>query len=134
MCLVTARLFVFQREQEVVDQTTSTEDINRMARFSPGPLVSSTNKTDRHKIAEILLKVALNTIILTSLIFHTYFFFFKMETCHLQPFFFCAIHRFAVALGLQSSDNCSVESGMFLIFIGEIYFLKRFEKIVQNSR
>jgi hypothetical protein len=25
--------------------------------FSPGPLVSSTNKTDRHDIAEILLKV-----------------------------------------------------------------------------
>jgi hypothetical protein len=30
--------------------------------FSPGPAVSSTNKTDRHDIAEILLKVALNTI------------------------------------------------------------------------
>jgi hypothetical protein len=30
--------------------------------FSPGPLVSSTNKTDRHDINEILLKVALNTI------------------------------------------------------------------------
>ena len=30
--------------------------------FSQGPLVSSTNKTDRHDIAEILLKVALNTI------------------------------------------------------------------------
>jgi hypothetical protein len=30
--------------------------------FSPGPLVSSTNKTDRHNITEILLKVALNTI------------------------------------------------------------------------
>ena len=30
--------------------------------FSPGPLVSSTNKTDRHDITEILLKVALNTI------------------------------------------------------------------------
>jgi hypothetical protein len=30
--------------------------------FSPGPPVSSTNKTDRHDIAEILLKVALNTI------------------------------------------------------------------------
>ena len=29
--------------------------------FSPGPLVSSTNKTDRHDITEILLKVALNT-------------------------------------------------------------------------
>jgi hypothetical protein len=31
--------------------------------FSPGPLLSSINKTDRrHDIAEILLKVALNTI------------------------------------------------------------------------
>jgi hypothetical protein len=30
--------------------------------FSPSPLVSSTNKTDRHDITEILLKVALNTI------------------------------------------------------------------------
>jgi len=36
--------------------------------FSPGTLVSSTNKTDRHDIAEILLKVALNTITLTLLI------------------------------------------------------------------
>ena len=30
--------------------------------FSPGTLVSSTTKTCRHDIAEILLKVALNTI------------------------------------------------------------------------
>jgi hypothetical protein len=30
--------------------------------FSPGNPVFSTNKTDRHDIAEILLKVALNTI------------------------------------------------------------------------
>jgi hypothetical protein len=30
--------------------------------FSPGPFVSSTNKTDRHNITEILLKVALNSI------------------------------------------------------------------------
>jgi hypothetical protein len=30
--------------------------------FSPGTPVSATNKTDRHDIAEILLKVALNTI------------------------------------------------------------------------
>ena len=30
--------------------------------FSTGPPVSSTNKTDRHDIAEILLKVALSTI------------------------------------------------------------------------
>jgi len=30
--------------------------------FSPGPPVSSTNKTDRHDITEILLKVALSAI------------------------------------------------------------------------
>ena len=30
--------------------------------FSPGPTLSSTNKSDRHDIAEILLKVSLNTI------------------------------------------------------------------------
>jgi hypothetical protein len=30
--------------------------------FSPGPPVSSTNKTDRHDITEILLKVAFDTI------------------------------------------------------------------------
>jgi hypothetical protein len=30
--------------------------------FSPGHLVPSTNKTERHDITEILLKVALNTI------------------------------------------------------------------------
>jgi hypothetical protein len=30
--------------------------------FSPGTPVSYTNKTDRHDITEILLKVALNTI------------------------------------------------------------------------
>ena len=30
--------------------------------FSPGPPVSSTNKTDHHDITEILLKMALNTI------------------------------------------------------------------------
>ena len=30
--------------------------------FSPGPPVSSTNKTDSHDITKILLKVALNTV------------------------------------------------------------------------
>jgi hypothetical protein len=30
--------------------------------ISPGTPISSTNKTDRHDIAKILLKVALNTI------------------------------------------------------------------------
>ena len=32
--------------------------------FSPGTRVSSSNKTDRHDVTEILLEVALNTIIL----------------------------------------------------------------------
>jgi hypothetical protein len=31
--------------------------------FSPGTPVSSTNKTDNHDIAALLLKVAINTII-----------------------------------------------------------------------
>ena len=34
--------------------------------FSPGTPVSSTNTNDRHDMSEILLKVALNTITLTS--------------------------------------------------------------------
>jgi hypothetical protein len=34
--------------------------------FSPGPPVSSTNKTDRHDITEILLKMALNIITQTN--------------------------------------------------------------------
>ena len=36
--------------------------------FSPGTPISSTNKTDRHNITEILLKVALNTITSSLLI------------------------------------------------------------------
>jgi hypothetical protein len=41
--------------------------------FSPGPPVSSTNKTDRHDITEILLKVALNTIKQTNKKIHLHF-------------------------------------------------------------
>ena len=41
--------------------------------FSPGPPVSSTNKTDRHDITEILLKVALNTIKQTNSLHSIYF-------------------------------------------------------------
>ena len=35
--------------------------------FSPGTPVSSTNKTDRHDITEIRLKVTLDTITLTCM-------------------------------------------------------------------
>jgi len=36
-------------------------DLRQVGGFPPYTPVSSTNKTDRHDIAEILLKVALNT-------------------------------------------------------------------------
>ena len=45
-------------------------DLQQVA-FYPGTSVSSTNKADRQDITEILLKVALNTIILESkFVFH----------------------------------------------------------------
>jgi hypothetical protein len=40
--------------------------------FSPGTPVSSTNKTDRHYITEILLKVTLNTITSNLLVYDLY--------------------------------------------------------------
>jgi hypothetical protein len=47
--------------------------------FSLGTPVSSTNKTDRHDIAEILLKVALNTITITPNRHHYLDFLFILE-------------------------------------------------------
>ena len=43
--------------------------------ISPGTPVSSTNKTDRHDIAEIMLKVTLNTITVTSDHMYKYIFY-----------------------------------------------------------
>jgi hypothetical protein len=51
--------------QDVLDTTLCDKVCQWLAAgwwFSPGTLVSSTNKTDRHNITEILLKVALSTI------------------------------------------------------------------------
>ena len=50
--------------------------------FSPGTPVSSTNKTDRHDITEILLKVALNNINQTKLnyiFFISYYYLFLVS-------------------------------------------------------
>ena len=55
------------RSGEVYLDTTLCDQVDQW--FSPGTPVSSTNKTDRHDIAEILLKVALNTINQTIIIF-----------------------------------------------------------------
>jgi hypothetical protein len=41
-------------------------DLRQVGGFFPCSPVSSTNKTDRHDISEILLKVALNTIAITQ--------------------------------------------------------------------
>jgi hypothetical protein len=40
-------------------------DLRQVSGFPPGTPDFSTNRTDRHDIAEILLKMALNTITLT---------------------------------------------------------------------
>ena len=45
--------------------------------FSPGTPVSSTNKTDRHNITEIMFKVALNTITLTLILNFMFLFLWK---------------------------------------------------------
>ena len=39
--------------------------MRQVSGFFPGTIVSSINKTDRHDVTEILLKVALNTTTLT---------------------------------------------------------------------
>jgi len=46
--------------------------LRQVCGFFLGIPVSSTNKTDRHDIAEILLKVALNTINLNLLLHHQF--------------------------------------------------------------
>jgi hypothetical protein len=56
--------------------------------FSPGTVVSSTNKTDDHDITEILLKVALNTI---------------KPTNHFQQYY-----NYIVAVNFIGWGNCTI--------------------------
>jgi len=56
--------------------------------FSPGTPVSSTNKTDRHDITEILLKAALNSITLT-----------------LIPFLFFCIEKNGIPISMHRSSS-----------------------------
>ena len=59
------KLWVWSSWQGVLDTTLYDKVCKLLATgqwFSPGTPIFSTNKTDRHDITEILLKVALNTI------------------------------------------------------------------------
>ena len=64
--------------------------------FSPGTPVSSTTKTDCHDIAEILLKVALNTINQTKLL--------SICTCFF-PIFYIIILLLLCHFNFFSNDN-----------------------------
>ena len=55
-------LLDLQLPMQSVPITTDVVEFESSLWFSLGPPVSSTNKTDRNDITEILLKVALNTI------------------------------------------------------------------------
>ena len=59
------RILIRARWTTLCDQVYQWHAIGRW--FSPGPSVSSTDKTDRHDITEILLKVAFNTIKQTNI-------------------------------------------------------------------
>ena len=65
-CLSPIKLWVWTRSWRGVLDTTLCDEVCQWLAtgwwFSLGTSVSSTNKTDRHDITEILLKVALNTI------------------------------------------------------------------------
>ena len=68
-CLSPLTLWVRIPLRQVILETTLCDKICQWLAtgwwFSPGTLVSSTNKTDHHDIIEILLKLALSTITLT---------------------------------------------------------------------
>jgi hypothetical protein len=59
LCLSPIEKTLFQLQHYVIKFVS---DLRQVVVFSP---VSSTNKTDRHDITEILLKMVINTIILT---------------------------------------------------------------------
>jgi len=70
--------------------------------FSPGTPVSSTNKTDCHDITDILLKVALNTILPTKSIYTAYYLFTVLSK--------------RLSLELTLSTNPSYHDGLYRLF------------------
>jgi hypothetical protein len=89
--------------------------------FSPGTLVSSTNKIDRYNIAEILLKVVLNTINLTNAqIYGSLVLFWIENVCKTNIYITLfvslrSLHNVAIFLKIiQSSLTLSVFSNIYL--------------------
>ena len=70
--------------------------------ISPGTPVSSTNKADRHGIAEMLLKVALNTINQTKWVIRTYIFQCERRISGIT------IMNFASSQKIKKPTNCNV--------------------------
>ena len=89
--------------------------------FSPGPPVSSTNKTDRHDITEILLKFALNTIKQTYNI-HTFPMAIKrwIHGCPIPPTFCNVLWQ----ASLQTAGNEHNNAVVIYCFILTFWFEK----------
>ena len=58
---------------------------HQVLRFSPGPSIFSTNKTDNHNITEILLKVTFNTINLNLFVLSMFCRSLQMLFCFIAP-------------------------------------------------
>ena len=78
-------------------------DLWQVGGFPPGILVSFTNKTDRHDIAEILLKVVLNSITLTP-----DWYIYNIRTLSVNIKFICTSFR-----NRQNSEPLASFSGLF---------------------
>jgi len=63
---ITTKVVSLNPAQARCPQYKSVGDLRQVSGYIPDHLVSSTNKTDRHDIAEILLKVALSIITVTE--------------------------------------------------------------------
>ena len=78
--------------------------------FSPGTPVSSTNKTDRHDITEILLKGALNTI-------NSSFLYMRGQLNKALIYFFCRILQYIMPI-----VNCREKVLIMLLIVVSNYY------------